>query len=79
MRILAAAFLIALTASSAFAAQAPKTVYRSPAAQHDPYLGYNPHDPTVVAVDGAYVGRDPDPNIRGELRRFPGPYVTGGF
>jgi hypothetical protein len=75
MRVLAAMLLIAVTAL----AQAPRAVYRNPAAQHDPYLGYNPHDPSVVAVDGACVGRDPDPNIRGELRRFPGPYVTGGF
>jgi hypothetical protein len=45
----------------------------------DPLLGYSQRDPSVVSVGGAYVGRDPDPNIRGQLNRFPGSYVSGGF
>jgi hypothetical protein len=45
------------------------------AAHHDPLLGYSTSDPTVVST----AGRDPDANIRAELRRFPGPYVSGGF
>jgi hypothetical protein len=32
-----------------------------------------------VHIGGAYVGRDPDPNIRAQLNRFPGSYVSGGF
>ena len=27
----------------------------------------NPADPTVVTVDGNYIGRDPDPQIRSDL------------
>ena len=45
----------------------------------DPLLGYSQRDPSVVSVGGAYVGRDPDPNIRAQLNRFPGSYVSGGF
>ncbi|MBV8743593.1 MAG: hypothetical protein JO134_00975 [Xanthobacteraceae bacterium] len=45
----------------------------------DPLLGYSQRDPSLVAVGGAYVGRDPDPNIRAQLNRFPGSYVSGGF
>ena len=45
----------------------------------DPLLGYSQRDPTVVSVGGSYVGRDPDPNIRAQLNRFPGSYVSGGF
>jgi hypothetical protein len=29
----------------------------------------SPNDPDTVYVDGQYVGRDPDPNVRLELRR----------
>jgi hypothetical protein len=42
-------------------------------------LGYSASDHTVVSVAGAYVGRDPDPNIRAQLLRFPGSYVSGGY
>jgi hypothetical protein len=73
-----AALIITMLAVSAAAAQVPNTHYRA-VPRHDPYLGYNPADPHVVAIDGAYVGRDPDPNIRAQLRRFPGSYVSGGF
>jgi hypothetical protein len=45
----------------------------------DPLLGYSQRDRSVVSVGGAYVGRDPDPNIRSQLNRFPGSYVSGGF
>ena len=34
--------------------------------------GYSVRDPNVVVVDGQYVGRDPDPNIRFQLKRDPG-------
>jgi hypothetical protein len=70
------ALLLCLVAVSTAGAQPQRTGSR-PA--HDPYLGYNPADHTVVSIDGAYVGRDPDPNIRAQLRRFPGSYVSGGF
>jgi hypothetical protein len=75
VRIITAAALI-LVASSAFAAAPHGSQY---SAHHDPLLGYSASDPTVVTTAGAYVGRDPDPSIRAELRRFPGPYVSGGF
>jgi hypothetical protein len=31
--------------------------------------GISPADPDVVYENGQYVGRDPDPNVRLELRR----------
>ena len=34
--------------------------------------GYSVRDPNVVVVDGQYVGRDPDPNIRFQLKRDSG-------
>jgi hypothetical protein len=77
LRIIAA-LIVAMLAVSTALAQAPTARYRA-APRHDPYLGYSPADPHVVAIDGAYVGRDPDPNIRAQLRRFPGSYVSGGF
>jgi hypothetical protein len=64
-------------ATSAFA-QSARTERRAPRV-HDPMLGYNASDRTVVSVAGAYVGRDPDPNIRAQLLRFPGNYISGGF
>jgi len=73
-----AALIAAVLAISAAVAQVPNARNRT-APRHDPYLGYSPADPHVVAIDGAYVGRDPDPNIRAQLRRFPGSYVSGGF
>jgi hypothetical protein len=71
-----AAVLIAIASS---APAASPTATHNGANRHDPLMGYRAADPTVVVTDGAYVGRDPDPNIRAELRRFPGPYVSGGF
>jgi hypothetical protein len=76
IRITIAAALMAF-AASAFAAS-PTAIHRG-VTRHDPLMGYSAVDPTVVVTDGAYVGGDPDPNIRAELRRFPGPYVSGGF
>ena len=80
IRIITALVFTILAASPALARQpsAPHAP-RGNAPVHDPYLGYSAADPSVVAIDGAYVGRDPDPNIRAQLRRFPGSYVSGGF
>jgi hypothetical protein len=75
VRIITTAAALIIIASSALAA----TPHASPYTRHNPMLGYSAADPSVVSIDGAYVGRDPDLNIRAELRRFPGPYVTGGF
>jgi hypothetical protein len=71
---LAVVFLFASGADAQTrSARAPRTV------RSDPLLGYSQRDPSVVSVGGAYVGRDPDPNIRAQLNRFPGSYVSGGF
>jgi hypothetical protein len=77
-RFVAAAFAVALLFLSGADAQTrnprvPRSV------RPDPLLGYSQRDQTVVSVGGAYVGRDPDPNIRAQLNRFPGSYVSGGF
>jgi hypothetical protein len=48
-------------ATSAFA-QSARTERSAPRV-HDPMLGYNASDRTVVSVAGAYVGRDPDPTF----------------
>ncbi len=80
IRIITALAFTILAASPALARplSAPHAP-RGNAPAHDPYMGYSAADPSVVAIDGAYVGRDPDPNIRAQLRRFPGSYVSGGF
>ena len=63
IRIIIAAALMAF-AASAFAAS-PTAIHRG-VTRHDPLMGYSAADPTVVVTDA-------------ELRRFPGPYVSGGF
>jgi hypothetical protein len=77
LRMIGVLALVLLVVSPALAQ--PRRPVQRLVRPHDPYLGYSPADPTVVATDGAYVGRDPDPNIRAQLRRFPGSYVSGGF
>jgi hypothetical protein len=75
---LAAAVVVTLLCVSEACAQTPSP--RGPRiVKHDPLLGYSQRDPSLVAIGGAYVGRDPDPNIRAQLNRFPGSYVSGGF
>jgi hypothetical protein len=69
VRIITAAALI-LVASSAFAASAHGSQYSG---HHDPLLGYSASDPTVVSTAGAYVGRDPDPNIAPSCAASPAP------
>jgi hypothetical protein len=77
-RFVAAALAVALLFASAADAQTRTTRVARPV-RPDPLLGYSQRDPSVVSVGGAYVGRDPDPNIRAQLNRFPGSYVSGGF
>jgi hypothetical protein len=69
---------VALLSVSAADAQAQSTRVPRPV-RPDPLLGYSQRDPNVVSIGGAYVGRDPAPNIRAQLNRFPGSYVSGGF
>jgi hypothetical protein len=75
---LAAALAVTLLCVSGAGAQTASPRAPRPG-RHDPLLGYSQRDPTVVSVGGSYVGRDPDPNIRAQLNRFPGSYVSGGF
>ena len=77
-RSVAAALAIALLFVSGADAQTRSPRIPRPG-RPDPLLGYSQRDPSVVSVGGAYVGRDPDPNIRAQLNRFPGSYVSGGF
>jgi hypothetical protein len=55
--LVAAAVIATVIASPALAQRAPEQRQRSPNPAYDVY------------VDGQYVGSDPDPNIRAQLRR----------
>jgi hypothetical protein len=65
-RIIGAIAAIMLLASPAFAQPG------RPASAH-PVSAATTSD--VVTVDGQYIGRDPDPNVRNELRRDYGYYL----
>jgi hypothetical protein len=78
LRSVVAALTIAILLASGADAQTRSPRVARPV-RPDPLLGYSQRDQTVVSVGGAYVGRDPDPNIRAQLNRFPGSYVSGGF
>jgi hypothetical protein len=69
--VTAVALLATLVASPAFAQSAPNPH----AASHQ--SGANVTDPDQVTIDGQNVGRDPDPNVREDLRRE-GPALLEG-
>lgn len=66
----ALAALATVTTSQAFAATRHATM---PSAAYNAYAsvqdGYSVADPNVVVFDGRIIGRDPDPNVRLEIRR----------
>jgi hypothetical protein len=72
------AFAVAL-AAPALAKEPQKLSAQAAAAQASvPYLTANGDyamDPALVVVDGQIVGRDPSPDVRGNLRRIPKPDV----
>jgi hypothetical protein len=80
-KLLTALALATLAASPAFAASRHSHVSTTATAS-DSYAaaevenGNNSYasgnDPDVVISDGVYAGRDPDPNVRAQLRRDPG-------
>ena len=73
LTLLAAAGAATLAAGPAMAqktrhtATQPAAYQTEPAIQGDPNTAYREGDPTVVTVDGSYIGRDPDPRIRSDL------------
>jgi hypothetical protein len=62
-KLAAAVALVVLAASPAFAQPS-----RHPAPMHSP-------GPNVVIENSQYIGRDPDANVRAELRRDYGTYL----
>ena len=64
--------LVALPAAGAFSsagsayASAPRTSERLRGVRAE---AISPNDPDTVYVNGEYIGRDPDPNVRLELRK----------
>jgi hypothetical protein len=70
---LASAIAVTLTTAMArsrhYGTPPSDTYFGNPS--NDPNVGfYNPaSDPDAVYVGGTYAGADPDPNIRGALRR----------
>ena len=75
-RILTAAGLAVVIASPAFAQSTPPRATKPPVISSQVGQGWaTPRSPYDVVEDGIYVGTDPDPNVRLELRRD---YTHGG-
>ena len=64
----------AAEAAGGFGADTAGHAYAYAPARGSRAQAMSPSDPDTVYNDGHYVGRDPDPNVRLELRRDSGMY-----